>query len=124
MEFYNQRTNAKGFVLYDSTDHFFCLESPDLTSLLNFCKANQKTSVLSLDAILASGPLLKVYLSDPTIGGMDFYDEKTGKSGFVYYSDTDKFICLDQVDTQTLLNYCGIKQPQEEEELLKKELLL
>jgi hypothetical protein len=56
-----------------------------------------------------SGPQITVYVSDPSISGMEFYNEKTGDQGFVPYSQTDKFFCLNQADTQTLLNYCGIK---------------
>ena len=56
------------------------------------------------------GPLVTVYISDPSREGMEFYNEKTGATGFVEYSQTDKFVCLNQVDMQAYLNYCGGKK--------------
>lgn len=48
----------------------------------------------------ASGPKLSVYLSDPAKNGME------SPTGFIPYSATHKFICLEPSDLGTLLNYC------------------
>jgi hypothetical protein len=55
-----------------------------------------------------SGPKIIAYLSDPQAGGMEFYNENTGEKGFVTYSETDKFVCMNKADAQTLYNYCGL----------------
>lgn len=54
-----------------------------------------------------TGPKVRVYLSDPAKGGMEFYDQNTDVGGFVNYAETNKFICFTPGDMQTLLNYCG-----------------
>lgn len=56
----------------------------------------------------ANGPKVRVHISDPTRGGMDFYDQRTKESGFAFYAETDKFVCFNTMDIQTLLNYCGV----------------
>jgi hypothetical protein len=55
-----------------------------------------------------SGPKIIAYLSDPQANGMEFYNENTGEKGFVNYSETDKFVCMNKADAQTLYNYCGL----------------
>lgn len=57
-----------------------------------------------------AGPKLRIYLSDPARLGMEYYDETSGQSGFVNYSETEKFICLNQPDANALLSYCGVKK--------------
>jgi hypothetical protein len=37
MEFYNEVTNQSGFVTYDQTDKFVCLNQDDLAAVLNYC---------------------------------------------------------------------------------------
>jgi len=66
--------------------------------------------ILALVVSCGKGPKVTVYISDPDANGMEYYNENTGTSGFVPYSSTDKFFCLNETDTQTLLNYCGVKQ--------------
>lgn len=58
----------------------------------------------------ANGPKVTVYLSDPAMSGMEFYNQNTKQSGFVNYSDTDKFVCFNPNDAQTLLNYCAVSK--------------
>lgn len=60
-----------------------------------------------------NGPKVTIYLSNPGAGGMDYYDENTGKNGFVLYDKTEKFIALSPDDATTLLNYCGISRSSE-----------
>ncbi len=55
-----------------------------------------------------NGPKVSVYLSNPEVGGMDFYDPNAGHGGFVPYSATDKFVCFTPPDAQTLVSACGI----------------
>lgn len=43
-------------------------------------------------------------------GGMNYSDSRTGASGFVPYSQTDKMICFSSSDLQTLIDYCGSKK--------------
>lgn len=57
-----------------------------------------------------NGPKVIVYISDPTRLGMEYYNENTGQGGFVPYSETDKFVCLNQTDMNAMLNYCGVKK--------------
>lgn len=63
---------------------------------------------LLMIANCGNGPKVRVYLSDPANGGMEFHDETSGEDGFVPYSQTDKFVALSQADAQTLFNYCGL----------------
>lgn len=60
----------------------------------------------------ASGPKVTVYLSDPAAGGCEYYDPNTQAGGFVPYSSTDKFVCFNPTDAQTLINFCGISNKQ------------
>jgi hypothetical protein len=56
------------------------------------------------------GPKLKLCISDPSHGGFDCYDERTGLSSFLSYSESDKMVALTPSDAQILLNYCtGLK---------------
>jgi hypothetical protein len=64
--------------------------------------------LMCLVASCGNGPKVRVYLSDPGSGGMEYYDENTGERGFVSYADTDKFIAFSQADATTLFNYCGL----------------
>lgn len=57
-----------------------------------------------------NGPKVMVEVSDPDNQGMETYDEKTGKKGFVPYSQTKNHICFPPADFNTLLDYCGVKQ--------------
>ena len=59
-------------------------------------------------ASCGSGPKVTVYLSHADANGMDYYNENTDESGFIKYSDTDKFVCFNQADAQTLFNYCSL----------------
>ena len=54
----------------------------------------------------SQGPEMAIYISTPKSGGMNYYDPVSDKSGFIPYSQTDKFICLTPTDAQTLFNYC------------------
>lgn len=65
-------------------------------------------ALISQAAGCGSGPKITVYLSDPSQGGMEYFDENSGVKGFVNYSETDKFICMNKADAQTLYNYCGL----------------
>lgn len=56
------------------------------------------------------GPKVTVYISDPKSSAMEFYDEKTGESGNLDFSKTDKFVCFNPSDIEILLNYCGGKK--------------
>jgi hypothetical protein len=64
---------------------------------------------LCMMASCGNGPKVTVYVSDPEAGGMEFYNENTGKSGFVKYAETKDYVCFTGTDLQTLMNYCGIK---------------
>lgn len=55
----------------------------------------------------ASGPRVKVCVSDPAVHGFDCYDEQTGKSSFVRYEDSDHYVAFDPTDAQTLLGFCS-----------------
>jgi hypothetical protein len=55
------------------------------------------------------GPKVRVNVSNPSAGGMDYYDEALEQSGFTPYEATNKYICFTPTDLQTLLNYCGSK---------------
>lgn len=57
-----------------------------------------------------AGPKVTVYISDPSQGGMQFYNENTGQSGFVAYSETDKFVAFNPADAQMLIDYCKLSQ--------------
>lgn len=57
-----------------------------------------------------NGPKVKVYISDPTQNGMEFYDENTGEKGFVPYSQTTNFIAFDETDAQALFEYCNLNK--------------
>ncbi len=57
----------------------------------------------------AHGPKVTVNISSPERGGMDWYDERTNKAGFVPYSATDQYMCFNPSDAQLLLNYCAQK---------------
>ena len=59
----------------------------------------------------AGGPKVRVHISDPGKSGMEYYDERTNQSGFVSYSDTDKFICFNPNDFSLVLNYCRLQKP-------------
>lgn len=66
---------------------------------------------LSLTLLLAcsgcaTGPKVTVLVSDPAKGGMESFNENTGKRDFMPYSATDKFVCLTPPDAEALLNYC------------------
>lgn len=54
-----------------------------------------------------NGPKVKVCVSDPAAGGFDCYDENSGKSSFIAYQDSDKYVAFDPSDAQALLNYCS-----------------
>lgn len=97
---------TKGFVVYADTDKFTCLEPSDLTTLLDYCREAHEHARASWQ-MFAAGPELTIFISNPGMGGMDFHNPRTGTSGFLDYSLTDKFTCLTPTDTQTLLNYCG-----------------
>lgn len=56
------------------------------------------------------GPKVTIYISNPQKSGMDFYNENNNTKGFVDYSKTDKFICMNQTDLQSVMNYCGAKK--------------
>lgn len=64
--------------------------------------------LVGMNSCSTNGPKVTVYISNPVAGGMDFSDA-AGTKGFVEYPKTDKFVCLTPIDTQTLLNYCGIQ---------------
>ena len=55
----------------------------------------------------ANGPKVKVCVSDPKVQGFDCYDERTGESSFLPYSESDKYVAFNPPDAQTLLNYCA-----------------
>lgn len=120
MEWSNKATRKSGFVPYSATDKFVCLMPSDLAALIDYCVANHpKTKPtptsypISVEEILSEGifslgPQVTVYVSDPYEAGMEFFDQITQKGGFLAYSFTDKFECLNPNDEQTLLTYCGI----------------
>jgi hypothetical protein len=37
---------------------------------------------------------------------MIYYDQRTSSEGFVDYSQTENFVCLEPLDFYTLINYC------------------
>lgn len=80
------------------------LRSPLLMPCITFLSG----IAMCLVASCGNGPKVRVYLSDPASGGMEYYDEVTGEKGFVPYSDTEKFIAFNQQDAATLFNYCGL----------------
>lgn len=55
----------------------------------------------------ANGPQIRVHVSDPASGGMQYFDEKTSDKGFILYKDTDNYVCFTPSDAQALLSYCG-----------------
>lgn len=101
MDFHNNKTKKDGFVTYWDTDKFVCLEKTDMNTLLVYCNEKKRSPG-------GSGPVVTAYISNPQALGMDFYNRRTGEQGFVAYSLTDKFVCLDPDDTLTLLQYCGV----------------
>lgn len=57
----------------------------------------------------ATGPKMATYISNPKQKGMDYFDARTGLSGFTDYDKTDKFVCHTPEDEQILLNRCSQK---------------
>lgn len=57
------------------------------------------------------GPKVTVCVSDPAVGGFDCYNENTGKSSFLAYAGSDKYVAFSPTDAQTLLNFCS-QQPK------------
>jgi hypothetical protein len=41
MDYYDERTNEKGFVPYSNTDKFTCFDPEDLQTVLNYCGAKK-----------------------------------------------------------------------------------
>lgn len=56
------------------------------------------------------GPVVTVYLSDPARAGMESYNSLTNVPGFSLYKDTDKFVCFNPTDAETLFNYCSVNK--------------
>ncbi len=54
-----------------------------------------------------SGPKVMVCVSDPGAHGFDCYDERTSKSSFLSYDQSDKYVAFNPSDAQTLLNFCA-----------------
>lgn len=66
--------------------------------------------MLSLICLLSScknGPKVSVCISDPASGGFSCFDEQTGKSFFVAYEASDKYVAFSPSDAQALLSFCG-----------------
>ncbi len=57
----------------------------------------------------AGGPKVTVCLSNPKMMGMNCFSETTGQPSFLPYMDTNKFVCFNPTDAQTLLNFCGMQ---------------
>ena len=60
-----------------------------------------------LSSCKGGGPQVTVYVSDPSVGGLDGYNEATQQSSFVKYADSDKFVCFNPPDAQSLLDNCA-----------------
>lgn len=67
-------------------------------------------ALVSIESCKHQGPKVVVYLSEPTRNGMEFYNEENGQRGFIDYAQTDKFVCLNQVDMQAMFYYCDGKK--------------
>jgi hypothetical protein len=67
--------------------------------------------VACIEASCASppGPRLTVHVSDPSRGGMDYFDSRKEQRGFIPYSQTDKLVCFSPTDLEALLTYCKSK---------------
>ena len=53
------------------------------------------------------GPKIMICVSDPQASGFDCFDERTSKSSFVLYSDSDKFVAFEPTDAATLFSFCA-----------------
>ena len=62
-----------------------------------------------------SAPKVTVCISDPSRGGFDCYDEKTEKSYFLLYKESDKYVAMSPSDSEKLLDYCSSKVVLEDE---------
>lgn len=68
--------------------------------------------VLLACSACVSGPQLRVHVSDPAKGGMDWADQRvTPNTGFTAYIDTNNFVCFTPDDMQQLINYCKAAKP-------------
>lgn len=54
-----------------------------------------------------TGPKVTVCVSDPGAHGFDCYNEATGKSSFLPFDSSDKYVAFNPADAETLLNYCA-----------------
>lgn len=41
MEFFNQANGSNGFIPYDQTDKFICMNQSDMTALLTYCRGDK-----------------------------------------------------------------------------------
>ena len=60
-----------------------------------------------LSSSCSHGPKVTVCVSDPAAAGFDCYDERTGKSFFLPYAESDKYVAFNPTDAQTLLTFCA-----------------
>jgi hypothetical protein len=67
----------------------------------------------------SNGPKVRIEISTPAQGGVAWYDENTGQSGFTPYSQTDKHVCFTPTDLQTLMDYCGLSGSPQAKQLLE-----
>lgn len=58
------------------------------------------------------GPKVTVYVSTPASNGMNYSNEATGAKGLLPYSQSDKFVCFNPADAETLINYCNASSAQ------------
>ena len=63
-------------------------------------------SLLSLSGC-QNGPQVTVEISDPAAGGFQTFNQASGASGFLPYSQSEKHVCFPPADAQTLLNWCS-----------------
>lgn len=64
--------------------------------------------VLFVDSC-ASGPKVTVCILDPAVSALECYNEQTGQASSIPVSASDKFVCFNPTDADSLLNYCASK---------------
>jgi hypothetical protein len=68
--------------------------------------------ILFVACLLSScktGPQVTVCVSDPQVNGLDCYDQRTQKSFFLPYAQSDKYVALPPADAQALFDFCAQK---------------